>query len=128
MDNLVTIELTKDQPLIPTLHKYLSDKRWSRGVILSASGSLYNVVVSNPITFEFPPAVLPITISGPCEVISLSGEIIPESSAESGYRLHLHGAVSHGSGVVNGGGLKGGTVYKSLRLYVWAEGSETQEG
>ena len=121
MEHLITIELNKDQKLIPALHEYLKGQKWKKGVILAASGSLYNVVVSNPITFEFPPAVLPISINEPCELVSLSGEIVQGENTESGYRIHLHGAVSHGSGVVNGGGFKDGTVYKSIRIYVLVE-------
>ena len=75
MAKLHTIVLHKDEDVTSAIHAYLMDKKWKAGVIVSAVGSIYDVTVGNPGSYEMPPKMLQTTINEPCEIVSFMGEI-----------------------------------------------------
>ena len=132
MAKLHVIELTKGQDVIGGIHEYLMDKKWKNGVIVAGVGSIHNVTINNPMTFDLPPELKVITIDRPCEVVSFMGEITPKDKAPTGmpcqmkdtpsdYVVHIHMTCSHDDGVVNGGGFRNATVLRALNLYVLEE-------
>lgn len=97
MAKLHTIVLHKDEDVTSAIHAYLMDKKWKAGVIVSAVGSIYDVTVGNPGSYEMPPKMLQTTINEPCEIVSFMGEITrkcdaPRRSALPGdqYPQRLH--------------------------------------
>ena len=58
MAKLHTIVLHKDEDVTSAIHAYLMDKKWKAGVIVSAVGSIYDVTVGNPGSYEMPPKML----------------------------------------------------------------------
>ena len=132
MAKLHVIELTKGQDVIGGIHEYLMDKKWKSGVIVAGVGSIHNVTINTPMTFDRPPELKVITIDRPCEVVSFMGEITPKDKAPTGmpcqmkdtpsdYVVHIHMTCSHDDGVVNGGGFRNATVLRALNLYVLEE-------
>ena len=132
MAKLHVIELTKGQDVIGGIHEYLMDKKWKSGVIVAGVGSIHNVTINNPMTFDLPPELKVITINRPCEVVSFMGEITPKDKAPTGmpcqmkdtpsdYVVHIHMTCSHDDGVVNGGGFRNATVLRALNIYVLEE-------
>ena len=132
MAKLHVIELTKGQDVIGGIHEYLMDKKWKSGVIVAGVGSIHNVTINNPMTFDLPPELKVITIDRPCEVVSFMGEITPKDKAPTGmpcqmkgtpsvYGVHIHMTCSHDDGVGNGGRFRNATVLRALNLYVLEE-------
>ena len=60
MAKLHTIVLHKDEDVTSAIHAYLMDKKWKAGVIVSAVGSIYDVTVGNPGSYEMPPLMSPV--------------------------------------------------------------------
>lgn len=122
MENFVMLQLAKDEDIIPAIHAKIADKNWNKALIVAGAGSAYQVTVSNPISESHPPQLLPITVVEPCEVISFVGEISRKDEVAAGdpspFKVHIHASFSHGSGVVNGGGFRGGKVWRAINLYV----------
>ena len=84
MAKLHTIVLHKDEDVTSAIHAYLMDKKWKAGVIVSAVGSIYDVTVGNPGSYEMPPKMLQTTINEPCEIVSFMGEITRKCDAPAG--------------------------------------------
>lgn len=120
--------IQKDQDIMEALYQYMVGKAWKGACIVAGAGSVYDVTVHNPITNTPPTTLLPVTVNVPCEVMNFTGEIIrkkdtPASLSRhieddpSDYMIHLHISVSHGSGVVTGGGLEKAKVFRALNVY-----------
>ena len=129
MSKVNKIILTKDQDVMVALHQYMADKNWKAGVIVAGVGSIYNVKVANPGSYDMPPQMLEISVNNPCEIVSFMGEIIRKEDAPadlpcqfkdtpSPYIIHIHMAFSHGNGIVNGGGFRSATVLRAINVYV----------
>ncbi len=129
MPKLHVIQLTKGQSILPAIHEYLMDKKWNDAVIVAGVGSVTDVCLSNPGSYEMPPELIKKKIFDPCEVVSCMGEItLKEHTAPdlpaiiketpSPYVVHIHMSVSHAEGIVNGGGFRSATVLRALTLYV----------
>lgn len=130
MAKLHKIELTKDQSMIPAIHEYLADKEWKSAVILCGVGSLYDVTLTNPRSRTPGQPLAELKLDGPCELTSFTGEIIRREEVPTGlerylkegepsrYLVHIHGSVSHGRCVSNGGAIRGGTVSRAVNIYV----------
>lgn len=127
---LHTIILNKDEDVTAGIHRFLMDKTWKAGVIVAAVGSIYDVTVGNPGSYEMPPRMLQTTVNEPCEIVSFMGEITPKRDAPAGlpcqvtdtpsdYIVHIHMSFSHGeNATVNGGGFRKATVLRAINIYV----------
>ena len=129
MPKLHVIQLTKGQSVLPAIHEVLMSKKWNDAVIVSGVGSVTDVCLSNPGSYEMPPKLIKKDIEAPCEVVSCMGEItLKEHTAPdlpaviketpSPYVVHIHMSVYHDEGIVNGGGFRSATVLRALNLYV----------
>ena len=129
MPKLHTLTLTKDQDVMAGIHEYLMDKKWKSAIIVAGVGSIYNVTLGNPGSYDMPPKMLSTTIEKPCEIVSFMGEITPKADAPKGlpcqildtpsdYIVHIHMSCSHDDGVVNGGGYRKATVLRAINVYI----------
>jgi len=111
------------------LFEYLKDKVWPAALILSGIGSVRSVTLGNPLDLGTPPKMMMKTIDEPAEVISFMGEVIRKENAPADmpayvfdspcdYVVHIHASVSHGAGIVDGGGFRGGVVMRALNIYI----------
>lgn len=111
------------------LYDFLKDKAWSAALILSGIGSVSSCTLGNPLDAGKSPKISLKKIDAPAEVLSFMGEIILKRNAPDDmpaylfdspceYVVHIHSAVSHGNGVVEGGGFRGGIVMRGLNVYI----------
>lgn len=131
MMNLYTIELQKNEDVHTAVHNYLMDKKWKSAVIVAGVGSIYDVILNNPIDHNSPPTLKTIKIEKPCEIVSFMGEIQRKEDMPAGmpciimdtpspYVVHIHASISHDDGIVEGGGFRSATVLRAINIYVLA--------
>ncbi len=119
IDEVILSRLMPEEDLFAGLIKIAKDHAIERGVILSAIGSLRNVVFVNvrphtgiPVKTE---DMIEIDEAGPFELLSLEGNFFP--SQENGEPvIHLHAILGTASGSVTGGHLLRATVFTTAEI------------
>ena len=119
IDEMILTRLMPDEDLFLSLKKIVKDHGIERGIILSAIGSLKNVVFVNvkphtgiPVKTE---DMIEIEEAGPFELLSLEGNFFP--SQEDGEPvIHLHAILGTSSGAVTGGHLLKATVFTTAEI------------
>jgi predicted DNA-binding protein with PD1-like motif len=119
IDEVILSRLMPEEDLFAGLIKIAKDHGIERGVILSAIGSLKNVVFVNvrphtgiPVKTE---DMIEIDEAGPFELLSLEGNFFP--SQENGEPvIHLHAIMGTSSGSVTGGHLLKATVFTTAEI------------
>jgi predicted DNA-binding protein with PD1-like motif len=119
IDEVILSRLMPEEDLFAGLIKIAKDHGIERGVILSAIGSLKNVVFVNvkphtsiPVQTE---DMVEIDETGPFELLSLEGNFFP--SQENGEPvIHLHAILGTASGSVTGGHLLKATVFTTAEI------------
>lgn len=119
IDEMILTRLMPDEDLFISLKKIAKDHGIERGVILSAIGSLKNVVFVNvrphtgiPVKTE---DMIEIEEGGPFELLSLEGNFFP--SQEDGEPvIHLHAILGTSSGAVTGGHLLKARVFTTAEI------------
>jgi len=116
---VILSRLMPEEDLFAGLSKIARDHGIERGVILSAIGSLKNVVFVNvrphigiPVKSE---DMVQIEDAGPFELLSLEGNFFP--SQEDGEPvIHVHAILGTTSGSVSGGHLLKATVFTTAEI------------
>ena len=119
LGGVILSRLMPDDDLFTSLKKIAKDHGIERGIILSAIGSLKNVVFVNvrphteiPVKTE---DMIEIEEGGPFELLSLEGNFFP--SQEDGEPvIHLHAILGTSSGAVTGGHLLKATVFTTAEI------------
>ena len=119
IDEMILTRLMPDDDLFTSLKKIAKDHGIERGIILSAIGSLKNVVFVNvrphtgiPVKTE---DMIEIEEAGPFELLSLEGNFFP--SQEDGEPvIHLHAILGTSSGAVTGGHLLKARVFTTAEI------------
>ena len=119
IDEMILTRLMPDEDLFLSLKKIVKDHGIERGIILSAIGSLKNVVFVNvkphtgiPVKTE---DMIEIEEGGPFELLSLEGNFFP--SQEDGEPvIHLHAILGTSSGAVTGGHLLEARVFTTAEI------------
>jgi len=119
LDELILSRLMPGEDLFTSLKKIARDHGIERGVILSAIGSVKNVVFVNvrphtdiPVKKE---DMIEIEEAGPFELLSLEGNFFP--SQEDGEPIiHLHAILGTSSGAVTGGHLLRATIFTTAEI------------
>lgn len=119
IDEVILSRLMPEEDLFAGLIKIAKDHGIERGVILSAIGSLKDVVFVNvrphtgiPVKTE---DMIEIDEAGPFELLSLEGNFFP--SQENGEPvIHLHAILGTSSGSVTGGHLLKATVFTTVEI------------
>jgi len=119
LGGVILSRLMPDDDLFTSLKKIAKDHGIERGVILSAIGSLKNVVFVNvrphtgiPVKTE---DMIEIEEAGPFELLSLEGNFFP--SQEDGEPvIHLHAILGTSSGAVTGGHLLKARVFTTAEI------------
>ena len=119
IDEMILSRLMPNEDLFASLKKIAKDHEIERGVILSAIGSLKNVVFVNvrPHTGMLVKTedMIEIEEAGPFELLSLEGNFFP--SQEDGEPvIHLHAILGTSSGSVSGGHLLKATVFTTAEI------------
>ncbi len=119
LDEVILSRLMPEEDLFAGLIKIAKDHGIERGIILSAIGSVKNVVFVNvrphtgiPVKTE---EMIEIDEAGPFELLSLEGNFFP--SQENGEPVfHLHAILGTSSGSVTGGHLLKATVFTTAEI------------
>jgi predicted DNA-binding protein with PD1-like motif len=121
IDGIVLSRLMPGDDLFASLKKIAKDHGIERGVILSAIGSLKNVVFVNvrphtgmPVKTE---DMIEIEEAGPFELLSLEGNFFP-SEKEGNPVFHLHAIIGSPSGMVMGGHLLKADVFTTTEIFI----------
>jgi predicted DNA-binding protein with PD1-like motif len=121
IEGVILSRLMPDEDLFTALRRIVKDNRVERGVILSAIGSLKNVVFRNVKTNVDVPVKLENTNemeeTGPFELLSLEGNIFP-SESDGDPVVHLHVMFGSPSGKVMGGHLFKATVFTTTEIFI----------
>jgi len=119
IDRVILSRLMPGEDLFTSLKKIAKDHGIERGVILSAIGSLTNVVFVNvrphtgiPVKAE---DMIEIEEAGPFELLSLEGNFFPSQEAGEPV-IHLHAILGTSSGAVTGGHLLKATVFTTAEI------------
>lgn len=121
IDGIILSRLMPNEDLFTNLKKIAKDHGIERGVILSAIGSLKNVVFRNVKTNAGMP-VKPentneIEEKGPFELLSLEGNFFPSESDKEPI-IHLHVMLGSPSGSVKGGHLFKANVFTTTEIVI----------
>ena len=119
INGVIISRLMPDEDLFLSLKKIAKDHGIERGIILSAIGSLKNVVFVNvrphtgiPVKTE---DMIEIEEGGPFELLSLEGNFFP--SQEDGEPvIHMHAILGTSSGAVTGGHLLKARVFTTAEI------------
>jgi predicted DNA-binding protein with PD1-like motif len=119
IDRIMLTRLMPGDDLYMSLKKIAKEHGIERGILLSAIGSLKDVVFVNvrphtgiPVK---PEDMIEIAEAGPFELLSLEGNFFP--SQEDGEPvIHLHAILGTSSGAVTGGHLLKATVFTTAEI------------
>jgi len=119
INRVVLSRFMPDEDLFESLKKIAKDHGIERGVILSAIGSVKNVVFVNVRSHAGLPVkkedMMEAEQPGPFELLSLEGNFFP--SQEGGEPvIHLHAILGTSSGSVSGGHLLKATVFATVEI------------
>jgi len=119
IDEVILSRLMPEEDLFAGLNKIARDHGIERGVILSAIGSLKNVVFVNVRPHTVIPVktedMIQIEDAGPSELLSLEGNFFP-SQQDGEPVIHLHAILGTSSGSVSGGHLLKATVFTTAEI------------
>ena len=119
LGDLRLIRLVPGEDLLEQVHKRITEVGWFRAAVVSCIGSLKGISFRNPEA----DAKLPITpektgltkVDGPCEILSIQGNIFP---MESETIVHLHGVVGQPDGTTRGGHILKAKVFTTCEMFI----------
>ncbi len=121
IDGMILSRLMPGEDLFKSLRKIAQDHGIERGVILSAIGSLKQVVFRNvkgnaglPVR---PENTQEVEAAGPFELLSLEGNLFP-SEGEGKPIIHLHVMLGSPSGGVTGGHLFEAVIFSTTEIVI----------
>lgn len=121
IDNVILTRFMPDEDLFANLKRICKDQGIERGIILSAIGSLKDVVFRNVKTNIEMPVKLEntneIEQKGPFELLSIEGNIFP-SEGDGEPVIHVHVMLGSPSGSVMGGHLFEATIFTTTEIFV----------
>jgi len=121
INRVVLSRFMPDEDLFESLKKIAKDHGIERGVILSAIGSVKNVVFVNVRSHAGLPVkkedMMEAEQPGPFELLSLEGNFFP-SEKEGNPVFHLHAIIGSPSGTVMGGHLLKADVFTTTEIFI----------
>jgi hypothetical protein len=121
IDHVILTRFMPGEDLFTNLKRICKNKGIEKGIILSAIGSLKDVVFRNVKTNIGMPVKLENTNEmeeqGPFELLSLEGNIFP-SEGDSEPVIHVHVMLGSPSGGVMGGHLFKATIFTTTEIFI----------
>lgn len=117
------------QDIRKTIEAFVIEKGWKEVIVVNAIGSVKDLILAAPISNELPLKVGRTPCYGAAEILSFTGEVMVKEKMDSQLRqvypdtdsplfIHIHASCARAGGLVMGGGLWGGTAFRSLRVFL----------
>lgn len=126
---LEEVIIEQGQDILQALESFVISKGWKDVIVVSAIGSVKDLLFATPIANELPLKIGTTPCFGAAEILSFSGEIMLKDLMDPQLRkvyphkdsplfVHIHASCARSGGQVMGGGLWGGTAFRSLRVFL----------
>ncbi len=129
MVELFEINIGKDLDIKDEIMKYVLEKGWESAYVIGAIGSVKDVRLTTPCSYDLPPKITTNEFNLPAEILSFTGEILKREKMdpllEKAYPdkniplfIHIHASVAVSGGHVFGGGFQTGKTLRALRVFI----------
>lgn len=129
MTDFAEVFIDQGQDIRKTIEAFVIEKGWKEVIVVNAIGSVKDLILAAPISNELPLKVGRTPCYGAAEILSFTGEVMVKEKMDPQLRqvypdtdsplfIHIHASCAHAGGLVMGGGLWGGTAFRSLRVFL----------
>ena len=129
MTEFAEVFVDQGQDIRKTIEAFVIEKGWKEVIVVNAIGSVKDLILAAPIRNELPLKVGRTPCYGAAEILSFTGEIMVKErmapqlrqvypDTDSPLFIHIHSSCARAGGQVMGGGLWGGTAFRSLRVFL----------
>ena len=129
MTEFAEVFVDQGQDIRKTIEAFVIEKGWKEVIVVNAIGSVKDLILAAPIRNERPLKVGRTPCYGAAEILSFTGEIMVKDRMDPQLRqvypdtdsplfIHIHASCARAGGQVMGGGLWGGTAFRSLRVFL----------
>lgn len=129
MTDFAEVFIDQGQDIRKTIEAFVIEKGWKEVIVVNAIGSVKDLILAAPISNELPLKVCRTPCYGAAEILSFTGEVMVKEKMDPQLRqvypdtdsplfIHIHASCARAGGLVMGGGLWGGTAFRSLRVFL----------
>lgn len=129
MTDFAEVFIDQGQDIRKTIEAFVIEKGWKEVIVVNAIGSVKDLILAAPISNELPLKVGRTSCYGAAEILSFTGEVMVKEKMDPQLRqvypdtdsplfIHIHASCARAGGLVMGGGLWGGTAFRSLRVFL----------
>ena len=129
MTDFAEVFIDQGQDIRKTIEACVIEKGWKEVIVVNAIGSVKDMILAAPISNELPLKVGRTPCYGAAEILSFTGEVMVKEKMDPQLRqvypdtdsplfIHIHASCARAGGLVMGGGLWGGTAFRSLRVFL----------
>lgn len=129
MTDFAEVFVDQGQDIRKTIEAFVIEKGWKEVIVVNAIGSVKDLILAAPISNELPLKVGRTPCYGAAEILSFTGEVMVKEKMDPQLRqvypdtdsplfIHIHASCARAGGLVMGGGLWGGTAFRSLRVFL----------
>ncbi|WP_270421377.1 PPC domain-containing DNA-binding protein [Acidaminococcus massiliensis] len=129
MTDFAEVFIDQGQDIRKTIETFVIEKGWKEVIVVNAIGSVKDLILAAPISNELPLKVGRTPCYGAAEILSFTGEVMVKEKMDPQLRqvypdtdsplfIHIHASCARAGGLVMGGGLWGGTAFRSLRVFL----------
>lgn len=122
------LEIGRDEDIKSSISEFFRSQGWDQACICGAVGSVKEVTLTTPVSFDLPPAVTKTPFTGPGEVLAFSGEVMKSDlmdpllkeiyKGDEDLFIHIHISLAGGGAHVYGGGLDKGKTFRGLKVFI----------
>lgn len=128
-NKIYLLEVGRGRDIKEEIGNFMKEKDWDYAYISGAIGSITDITVANPVSNKFPIEIKTTDISGPCEVLSFTGEIMKKEFMKEELKtvykdyvsdlfVHIHMSCSSIDASVFGGGFHKAKVFRALNIFI----------
>lgn len=129
MTEFAEVFVDQGQDIRKAIEAFVIEKGWKEVIVVNAIGSVKDLILAAPISNELPLKVGRTPCYGAAEILSFTGEVMVKEKMDPQLRqvypdtdsplfIHIHASCARAGGLVMGGGLWGGTAFRSLRVFL----------
>ena len=129
MTEFAEVFVDQGQDIRKAIEAFVIEKGWKEVIVVNAIGSVKDLILAAPISNELPLKVGRTPCYGAAEILSFTGEVMVKEKRDPQLRqvypdtdsplfIHIHASCARAGGLVMGGGLWGGTAFRSLRVFL----------